>query len=251
MLGSGGHVTCTLMDCPNPSAADQLLHGDSAAAGPAATEIPSYGPAEWTPDHYRGDGLQPFDVINAFGLDFYEGNAIKYVLRWRKKNGVQDLRKARTYVQILIDRAEQQVDEPQAEQVVVVHHVAKSQASTSDAVDENGPEPDACRPVDIGGETIRVHGTGTMSETSRAALAEIVNAARRHFEQEHPPYEVDDPERRERYAQALYVTLEVTPRRHPWETLSPLRRQVWYQRAEAAMAMADVELAAAASCKEQ
>ena len=35
-LGEGGHVTCSRLDCPNPSAADQLLHGEQAA--PAATE---------------------------------------------------------------------------------------------------------------------------------------------------------------------------------------------------------------------
>jgi hypothetical protein len=64
------------------------------------------GPADWTPQHYRGNGLQPFDVIDAFGLDFYEGNALKYLLRWRKKNGVEDLVKARTYIQVLIDRAQ-------------------------------------------------------------------------------------------------------------------------------------------------
>jgi hypothetical protein len=62
------------------------------------------GPADWTPQHYRGNGLQPFDVIDAFGLDFYEGNALKYLLRWRKKNGIEDLVKARTYIQQLIDR---------------------------------------------------------------------------------------------------------------------------------------------------
>jgi hypothetical protein len=62
------------------------------------------GPADWTPDHYRGNGMQPFDVINAFNLDFYEGNVLKYLLRWRRKNGVEDLCKARTYLQVLIDR---------------------------------------------------------------------------------------------------------------------------------------------------
>lgn len=62
------------------------------------------GPADWTPLHYRGNGMQPFDVIDAFDLDFYEGNALKYLLRWRKKNGIEDLVKARTYLQLLIDR---------------------------------------------------------------------------------------------------------------------------------------------------
>jgi endogenous inhibitor of DNA gyrase (YacG/DUF329 family) len=37
-LGDGGHVTCSRIDCPNPSAADQLLHGEQPAPGPAATQ---------------------------------------------------------------------------------------------------------------------------------------------------------------------------------------------------------------------
>lgn len=65
---------------------------------------PTPGPADWTPDHYRGAGMQPFDVIDAFNLDFYEGNVLKYLLRWRRKNGVEDLCKARTYLQVLIDQ---------------------------------------------------------------------------------------------------------------------------------------------------
>lgn len=64
------------------------------------------------PDYYEGQGgMQPFDVIDAFGLDFYEGNVVKYICRWRKKNGIEDLRKARRYVNEVIKRAE-------AEQVV-------------------------------------------------------------------------------------------------------------------------------------
>jgi len=59
------------------------------------------------PTYYDGkDGMQPFDVIDAFGLDFYEGNVIKYLVRWRKKNGLEDLRKARTYLDRIIARAE-------------------------------------------------------------------------------------------------------------------------------------------------
>jgi hypothetical protein len=59
------------------------------------------------PDYYDGKGgMQPFDVIDAFGLDFYEGNVVKYLVRWRKKNGIEDLRKARTYLARIISRAE-------------------------------------------------------------------------------------------------------------------------------------------------
>jgi hypothetical protein len=103
---------------------------------------------------------------------------------------------------------------------------------------------DTCRPVDIDGETIRVHGSGEMSDESREALGALIRAAKKKFADEHPPVEVTDPERRERYAETLYGTLEVSPRRHPWATLSPLRRAVWYARADAAMRLADAELAA-------
>lgn len=48
--------------------------------------------------------MQPFDVIDAFGLDFYEGNVVKYICRWRKKDGLEDLYKARNYVEEVIKR---------------------------------------------------------------------------------------------------------------------------------------------------
>ncbi|MGQ5576735.1 hypothetical protein [Streptomyces sp. ECR3.8] len=41
-LGSGGHVTCSRLDCPNPCAADQLLHGEQPAPAPAATDATSH-----------------------------------------------------------------------------------------------------------------------------------------------------------------------------------------------------------------
>ncbi len=60
-----------------------------------------------SPGYYDGrTGMQPFDVIDEFGLDFYEGNVIKYLVRWRKKNGLEDLRKARTYLNRIIATAE-------------------------------------------------------------------------------------------------------------------------------------------------
>ncbi len=63
------------------------------------------------PAHYASsNGMQPFDIIDAFDLDFYEGNALKYLLRWRHKNGVDDLRKAIHYIEESIARAE---DNPQ------------------------------------------------------------------------------------------------------------------------------------------
>jgi hypothetical protein len=53
-------------------------------------------------DHYQG-AIQTWDYILAHDLGFLEGNIIKYVTRFRKKNGVQDLEKARHYLDKLIE----------------------------------------------------------------------------------------------------------------------------------------------------
>jgi hypothetical protein len=59
-------------------------------------------------DHYNRFGnLQPWDVILHFGLGFLDGNAVKYLLRWRHKGGVEDLRKARHYIDKLIESAKE------------------------------------------------------------------------------------------------------------------------------------------------
>jgi Protein of unknwon function (DUF3310) len=54
--------------------------------------------------HYNSHAIQPFDVIVAYGMDFFEGSAVKYLMRYKDKNGVEDLEKARHYIDILIAR---------------------------------------------------------------------------------------------------------------------------------------------------
>lgn len=60
------------------------------------------------PDHYKGKGgMTGFDVIEAFELGFNLGNVVKYVLRAGKKDPtkhIEDLRKARVYLDREIDR---------------------------------------------------------------------------------------------------------------------------------------------------
>lgn len=61
------------------------------------------------PSHYNQGGMEVLDVIKAFASDlsgaeaFYAGNIIKYVLRWNHKNGVEDLEKAKVYIDKLIE----------------------------------------------------------------------------------------------------------------------------------------------------
>lgn len=56
--------------------------------------------------HYIDYGsIQPWDVVAHFGLNFFEGNALKYILRWRKKGGCGDLEKAIHYLEKQIEIA--------------------------------------------------------------------------------------------------------------------------------------------------
>ena len=54
------------------------------------------------PDHYHLE-IQPFDYIHDNQMGFAEGNVIKYISRWRhKKDGLNDLYKAKQYIDMLI-----------------------------------------------------------------------------------------------------------------------------------------------------
>lgn len=62
------------------------------------------------PPHYISEtGLEVIDVIEAFTFDLKgieatdTGNIIKYICRWKNKNGVQDLEKAKWYLEHLIN----------------------------------------------------------------------------------------------------------------------------------------------------
>lgn len=61
-------------------------------------------------DHYRNMKITPWDFIVANGLDFFEGNIVKYVTRWRRKGGAEDLKKARHYLDKLIEISEPGVE---------------------------------------------------------------------------------------------------------------------------------------------
>jgi hypothetical protein len=53
--------------------------------------------------HYKDLPIQPVEFIHANAIGYFEGNVIKYVSRWRKKNGVADLEKAKHYIELLIE----------------------------------------------------------------------------------------------------------------------------------------------------
>ena len=53
--------------------------------------------------HYKNKAIQPWDYIVSNNLGYLEGNVVKYVSRWKDKGGVDDLKKARHYLDKLIE----------------------------------------------------------------------------------------------------------------------------------------------------
>jgi hypothetical protein len=58
-------------------------------------------------NHYKDMVIQPTVFCMKNKIGFAEGNVIKYVCRYAKKNGVEDLKKARHYIDLLIEEVEQ------------------------------------------------------------------------------------------------------------------------------------------------
>ena len=67
------------------------------------------------PEHYQSKkGIEVIDVMDAFteGLEGIEAvdtaQVIKYICRWKKKNGLEDLKKAKRYIDHLINKVSNQ-----------------------------------------------------------------------------------------------------------------------------------------------
>jgi hypothetical protein len=56
------------------------------------------------PPHYTQHTIEPIDFIIKNKLNFCQGNVVKYICRYKLKGGVEDLKKARQYIDFLIDK---------------------------------------------------------------------------------------------------------------------------------------------------
>jgi hypothetical protein len=54
-------------------------------------------------DHYSKHRIQPYKFITANELSFFQGNVIKYVVRYKDKNGIEDLKKIIHYCELEIE----------------------------------------------------------------------------------------------------------------------------------------------------
>ena len=55
-------------------------------------------------NHYKDMPIQPSAFIDANGLGWYEGNAVKYICRHKVKGGKQDLEKAIHYLELALEK---------------------------------------------------------------------------------------------------------------------------------------------------
>lgn len=81
-------------------------------------------------NHYKDCAIQPVEYIHANGIGYFEGCAIKYLTRWKSKGGVQDLEKAKHYIELLIELE----NNNEREQVI------KAAETKSDWIQWNGGE---------------------------------------------------------------------------------------------------------------
>jgi len=65
--------------------------------------VPNANDVQIAGTHYKDKSIQPWDYIVANKLGYLEGNIVKYVSRWKDKGGIEDLRKARHYLDKLIE----------------------------------------------------------------------------------------------------------------------------------------------------
>ena len=61
-------------------------------------------------NHYKDLPIQPVEYIYANALGYFEGNVVKYISRWRNKNGIADLEKAKHYIELLIELESRKAD---------------------------------------------------------------------------------------------------------------------------------------------
>lgn len=66
--------------------------------------------------HYKNLAIQPLEFIVANNLDFPSGNVVKYVVRYKLKGGLEDLKKARHYLDLLIELEQAKLDSAELEE---------------------------------------------------------------------------------------------------------------------------------------
>lgn len=89
--------------------------------------------------HYKNMAIQPVEYITANKLSFIEGCVIKYISRHRNKNGLDDLLKAKHFIDLLIDLeyAPKKAAQPATEGTLAGKRVSSSSGNLTDSQTED------------------------------------------------------------------------------------------------------------------
>ena len=83
---------------------------DPAVYGPAPVwvtpAIDAFADKVYRPNHYARFEIEPIEFIMRNKLEFWQGNVVKYTLRYDAKDGIEDLKKARRYLDMQIKKME-------------------------------------------------------------------------------------------------------------------------------------------------
>lgn len=100
-------------------------------------------------DHYKNFKIQPIEFIHKNRLGFIEGCVIKYICRYRAKNGLADLRKIQHYVDLLVEL--EHYDEGGDNKLTVSREelyatmVSELEEATKESEEEGGEEDEATK----------------------------------------------------------------------------------------------------------
>jgi hypothetical protein len=92
-------------------------------------------------DHYHKRNIQPIEYILDNDLNFCEGCVIKYVTRWRDKGGVEDLMKAKHYLEFLIEQ-QMHKDHTGITEAALETHAPQGSISLAQAIEDAMDEYD-------------------------------------------------------------------------------------------------------------
>ena len=73
-------------------------------------EVRKDSPFDSGPSYYRQYKIQPIEFIMENELGFLEGNIVKYICRYKQKNGIEDLIKARHYLDFLVQQHNNKIE---------------------------------------------------------------------------------------------------------------------------------------------
>ena len=87
----------------NKSALNREMEGENFYICPTCRLYDDKKEDNINPDHYGNSGIDVISFCQANNLDFMQGNVIKYVFRYKNKNGLEDLEKAKEYIDRMIE----------------------------------------------------------------------------------------------------------------------------------------------------